>query len=106
MLIVGFMWLYYRRLGTVANLCLIFTTFFIWCTLSIFDATVTLPGLAGLVLTIGLAVDTNILIFERIRVELLEEKGITAAIAAGYDRAFLTIVDAHLTTFITAFILY
>ncbi len=106
LLIVAFMWLYYRRLGTVANLCLVFTTFFIWCTLSIFDATVTLPGLAGLVLIIGMAVDTNILIFERIREELAQDKGLKAAISAGYDRAFLTIVDAHLTTFITAFILY
>ncbi len=105
-LIVFFMWIYYRRLGTVANLCLIATTFFVWSTLSIFGATVTLPGLAGLVLIIGMAVDTNILIFERIREELREDKGLKAAISAGYDRAFLTIVDAHLTTFITAFILY
>ncbi len=106
LLIIAFMWLYYHRLGTVANLCLIATTFFIWCTLSIFNATVTLPGLAGLVLSIGMAVDTNILVFERIREELAEEKGIKAAIAAGYGRAFWTIVDAHLTTFFTAFILY
>ncbi|MBA2482599.1 MAG: protein translocase subunit SecD [Planctomycetes bacterium] len=104
--IVLFMWVYYRRLGTVANLCLVATAFFVWSTLSIFGATVTLPGLAGLVLIIGMAVDTNILIFERIREELREDKGMKAAIAAGYDRAFLTVLDSHLTTFITAFILY
>ena len=105
--IVIFMQFYYgRRLGTVANLCLVATTFVIWAILSVFGATVTLPGLAGLVLTIGMAVDTNILIFERIREELREQKGMKAAIEAGYDRAFLTIVDAHLTTLITAFILY
>ncbi len=105
--IVFFMQFYYgRRLGTVANLCLIATGFIIWSILSVFGATVTLPGLAGLVLTIGMAVDTNILIFERIREELRENKGMKASIEAGYDRAFLTIVDAHLTTLITAFILY
>ena len=105
--IVIFMQFYYgRRLGTVANLCLMATGFIIWSILSVFGATVTLPGLAGLVLTIGMAVDTNILIFERIREELRENKGMKASIEAGYDRAFLTIVDAHLTTLITAFILY
>jgi SecD/SecF fusion protein len=105
-LIVLFMAVYYRRLGTVANLCLVVTGMLIYATLSVFGATVTLPGLAGLVLTIGMAVDTNILVFERIREELREEKGLQYAIAHGYDRAFLTIVDAHLTTFITALILY
>jgi SecD/SecF fusion protein len=105
--IVLFMQLYYgRRLGTVANLCLVATAYLIWSILSVFGATVTLPGLAGLVLTVGMAVDTNILIFERIREELRAQKGMKASIEAGYDRAFLTIVDAHLTTLITAFILY
>ena len=103
---VAFMWVYYRRLGTVANLCLLCTALLIVATLSIFDATITLPGLAGLVLIIGMAVDTNILIFERIREELKEDKGLKAAIEAGYDRAFLTIIDSHLTTFATAFILF
>ena len=105
--IVIFMQLYYgKRLGTVANLCLVATSLLIWSIISVFGATVTLPGLAGLVLTIGMAVDTNILIFERIREELREQKGMKASIEAGYDRAFLTIIDAHLTTLITAFILY
>ncbi|MBA3938075.1 MAG: protein translocase subunit SecD [Planctomycetes bacterium] len=105
-LIAAFMALYYRRLGFVANLCLLVTGFLILATLSIFSATVTLPGLAGLVLTIGMAVDTNILVFERIREELRENKGLPFAIERGYGRAFWTIFDAHLTTFITALILY
>lgn len=105
--IVLFMWLYYGLvLGTVANLSLCVGAFLVWAVLSMFGATVTLPGLAGLVLTIGMAVDTNILIFERIREELRENKGMKAAIEAGYDRAFLTILDSNLTTFLTAFILY
>jgi SecD/SecF fusion protein len=104
--IVAFMALYYRRLGTVANLCLVVTSFLIFATLSLFNATVTLPGLAGLVLSIGMAVDTNILVFERIREELAKDKGLAYAIEHGYGRAFLTIVDAHLTTFVTALILY
>ena len=105
--IVIFMFIYYgKTLGGVANLCLIFCAGLIWAILSMFSATLTLPGLAGLVLTIGMAVDTNILIFERIREELRENKGMRAAVEAGYERAFLTIIDAHLTTFITAFILY
>ena len=104
--IVAFMALYYRRLGTVANLCLLVTSCLIFATLSLFNATVTLPGLAGLVLSIGMAVDTNILVFERIREELQKDKGLTYAIEHGYGRAFLTIVDAHLTTFVTALILY
>ena len=104
--IVLFMAVYYRRLGNVANLCLAVTAILIFATLSIFSATITLPGLAGLVLSIGMAVDTNILVFERIREELREEKGLPYAIDRGYDRAFLTILDAHLTTFITALILY
>jgi SecD/SecF fusion protein len=104
--IAVFMWVYYRRLGNVANLCLAVTCVLIFATLAIFSATVTLPGLAGLVLSIGMAVDTNILVFERIREELREEKGLPYAVERGYERAFLTILDANLTTFITALILY
>jgi SecD/SecF fusion protein len=105
--IVLFMWIYYGWiLGSVANVALLGCGGLIWAVLSMFGATITLPGLAGLVLTIGMAVDTNILIFERIREELRENKGMRAAVEAGYERAFLTIIDANLTTFITAFILY
>jgi protein-export membrane protein SecD/preprotein translocase SecF subunit len=104
--IIGFMWIYYRRMGTVANICLVVTAVLIFAILSIFNATITLPGFAGLVLIIGMAVDTNILIFERIREELKEDKGLKAAIEAGYDRAFLTVIDSHLTTLATSLILY
>ncbi len=106
LLVILFMFMYYRGLGLVANLCLLVSAILITATLSVFDATLTLPGLAGLVLTIGMAVDTNILIFERIREELRGDKGMKAAIAAGYDRAFVTILDSNLTTILTAFILY
>jgi SecD/SecF fusion protein len=107
LIIALFMWFYYgRRLGTVANLCLLLTAGVIYATLAVFDATLTLPGLAGLVLIIGMAVDTNILVFERIREEQAENKGLDYAIEHGYGRAFWTIVDAHLTTFATALVLY
>lgn len=105
-LIVLFMAAYYRSLGWVANACLLVTAFLTWATLSVFGATLTLPGLAGLVLTIGMAVDTNILFFERIREELRDGKDMMTSVHAGYDRAFWTIFDAHLTTLITAFVLY
>ena len=101
-----FMVLYYRRLGAVASTCLMIAGLLTWGILSTFGATLTLPGLAGLVLSIGMAVDTNILIFERIREELRDDKGPKAAIAAGYDRAFATILDAHVTTLLAAGILY
>ncbi len=105
--IIVFMFYFYRlRLGLVANLGLAMAGILVVAVLSIFQATITLPGLAGLVLTIGMAVDTNILVFERIREELKLDKGLKASIEAGYDRAFLTIIDAHLTTFLTALILY
>jgi SecD/SecF fusion protein len=105
-LIVAFMAAYYRTLGWVANACLAVTGILSWTTLSVFGATMTLPGMAGLVLTIGMAVDTNILFFERIREELREGKDLATAVAAGYDRAFWTIFDAHLTTLVTALVLY
>lgn len=106
-LISIFMWVYYGRLlGTVANSCLLITAVLVYATLAIFDATLTLPGLAGLVLIIGMAVDTNILVFERIREEQAENNGLLYAIEHGYSRAFWTIVDAHLTTFATALVLY
>ena len=71
-----------------------------------FGAALTLPGIAGLVLTIGMSVDANVLVFERIREELRTGKAVWAAIVSGYQRAFLTIVDANLTTFFTALVLY
>ena len=74
--------------------------------LAVLGAALTLPGIAGLILTIGMAVDANVLIFERIREELAKAKTVRSAIDSGYDRAFTTILDANLTTLITAFVLW
>jgi len=74
--------------------------------LSMLQATLTLPGIAGLILTIGMAIDANVLIFERIREELANAKTVRSAIDSGYNRAFTTILDANITTLITAFVLW
>ncbi|OGT48853.1 MAG: protein-export membrane protein SecD [Gammaproteobacteria bacterium RIFCSPHIGHO2_12_FULL_41_15] len=105
MAVVLFMILYYRLLGVIADLALILNIFFIVAILSVMGGTLSLPGIAGIVLTVGMAVDANVLINERIREEL--RNGVTpqAAIARGYDRAFSTIVDANVTTLIVAVIL-
>lgn len=97
---------YYRLFGLFANMALIFNLILLVAVLSLMGATLTLPGIAGLVLTVGMAVDANVLIYERIREEL--RHGITpqAAIFAGYERAFSTIVDANVTCFITIMVLY
>ena len=79
---------------------------FIFAVLAYFHATLTLPGVAGIILTIGMAIDANVLIFERIREELLTGKTIRACIDAGYDRAIRTILDANITTLIAAIVLY
>jgi len=104
--IVVFMCLYYGLSGFLANLALFFNIVIILGVLAMFQATLTLPGLAGIALTIGMAVDANVLIFERIREELKMRKTISAAVSMGYQRAFLTIVDANLTTLITAACLF
>jgi len=98
--------LYYRLFGLVANFALIMNVVFVVAIQSIIGATMTLPGIAALVLTVGMAVDANVLINERIREEL--RLGLTpqAAIYAGYERAFSTIVDANVTTLIVAVILF
>ena len=103
--IMAFIVMYYRRLGFVAIASLATTLALVWTAVSIFSVTMTLPGLAGLVLTIGMAVDANILIFERIREELSDEIDLATSIDAGYGRAFITIFDANVTTFLTAFVL-
>jgi SecD/SecF fusion protein len=102
------MMLFYKpRLGGVAAASLATCVALIFVILSIFEATLTLPGLAGLVLTVGMAVDANILIFERLREELRQKDiDVPTAIDAAFSRAFITILDANLTTFITALILY
>ncbi|MFQ5630071.1 MAG: protein translocase subunit SecD [bacterium] len=105
-LVVLFMVFYYRMSGLVANVALIFNLIIILAFLAARGATLTLPGVAGIILTIGMAVDANVLIFERIREELRTGKTVRAAIDAGYSRAFWTIVDANVTTFLTGLVLY
>jgi SecD/SecF fusion protein len=104
--IIAFLGWYYRRLGTVALASMGVCALLTWTTLSIFGATLTLPGIAGLILSIAMSIDTNVLINERIREELQEDKGLAAAIEAGYNRAFLTILDSNLTTMATGLVLY
>ncbi|MSP53065.1 MAG: protein translocase subunit SecD [Gammaproteobacteria bacterium] len=105
-LIVLFMLVYYRLMGLVANLALFMNVVFIVAIMSIIGVTLTLPGMAAIVLTMGLAVDANVLIFERIREELRNGASVQAAIQAGYARAFATILDANMTTLIVAFALF
>jgi len=105
-LVLIVMLVYYKFGGLVANVALIFDLIIILAVLAGFNATLTLPGIAGLILTIGMAVDANVLIFERIREELRSGKTLRAAIDAGYDKAFSTILDANITTFITAVVLF
>ena len=105
-LVLLFMMFYYKLSGVVANTALILNIIFIMSALAAFRATLTLPGIAGIVLTIGMAVDANVLIFERIREELRLGKSPRAAIAGGYSKAFITIVDANITTLIAALVLF
>jgi preprotein translocase subunit SecD len=101
-----FMIFYYRVSGAIADIALILNILFVMGTLAIFRATLTLPGIAGLVLSIGMAVDANILIHERIKEELRWGKTVRAAIDEGYRRAFVTILDSNLTTLFAALFLY
>jgi len=104
--VVIFMVVYYRLSGLVANVALILNVLFIMSILALAQATLTLPGIAGIVLTIGMAVDANVLIFERIREELRLGKTPRASLDSGYSKAFLTIMDANITTLIAAIVLY
>lgn len=106
MLVVLFMVFYYGFSGVIADLALLLNLLFVMGILAGLDATLTLPGIAGLTLTLGMAVDANVLIFERIREELRTGKTVRAAIDAGYNRAWLTILDSHVTSLITAAILF
>ena len=101
-----FMIFYYRKAGTIAAGVLVFTVLFILGVLAGFSATLTLPGIAGIILTIGMAVDANVLIFERIREELSTGKTVKASIDGGYEKALSAIIDSNITTFFTAIILY
>ena len=105
-LVLIFMIFYYKVFGLLANLAVVLNLILIASIMSILSATLTLPGIAGIVLTIGMAVDANVLIFSRIREELKRNVKPLEAISSGYDRAFITIVDANLTTLIVALILY
>ena len=106
MAVMVFMGLSYGLFGLFANVALIMNVALIIGLLSIFGATLTLPGIAGIVLTIGMAVDANVLVFERIREELKTAKGPSRAIELGYEKALSAIIDANITTFITAVILF
>ena len=105
-LVLVFMAVYYRKFGLVANLALVTNLVLIVAVLSMLQATLTLPGIAGIVLTVGMAVDANVLIFERIREELRVGSTPQASIHAGYAKAFSTILDANITTFIAAVVLF
>lgn len=101
-----FMLLYYRTGGNVANIALILCLLFLLSVLAAFQGTLTLPGIAGIILTLAVAVDANVLIYERIREEVLTGKTFRASIDAGYDKAWSAILDSNVTTFITGIILY
>ena len=105
LIVILFMAMYYRVFGLIADMALILNIVFIVACLSIIGATLTLPGIAAIVLTVGMAVDANVLINERIREEMRNGNTPQAAIHAGYDRAFATIIDANLTTLIVAIVL-
>ena len=105
-LVLVFMAVRYRVFGLVANVALTLNLVMIVAVLSLLQATLTLPGIAGIVLTVGMAVDANVLIFERIKEELGTNSNIQKAISAGYDKAVLTIADANITTLIAALVLF
>ena len=104
--VVLFMLAYYRRSGINATLALVLNAVILIAALAYFDATLTLPGIAGIILTIGMAVDSNVLIFERIREELRAGKAVVAAVDAGFSKAFLTIIDTHITTMVSCAFLF
>lgn len=105
-ILFAFMLVYYKLAGLFANIALILNIIIIVACLAILQATLTLPGIAGIILTIGMAVDANVIIFERIREEIRNGQSPLAALNAGYDRATLTILDANLTTLIAALVLF
>lgn len=104
--VVLFMLIYYRLAGIIANVAMMVNMLFMVAILAAFEASLTLPGIAGLVLTIGMAVDANIIIYERIREELRNGKSPRSAVDAGFSRAFWTVFDAHVTNFVAGVVLY
>ncbi|MGH9945474.1 MAG: protein translocase subunit SecD, partial [Pyrinomonadaceae bacterium] len=105
-LVILFMAFYYRGSGLNAVIALLLNMIITVAALVLFDATLTLPGIAGLILTIGMTVDTNVLIFERIREELESGKTVPSAVQAGFDRAFVTVIDTHVTTIVSSLFLF
>ena len=101
-LVLLYIGVYYRISGVIANIGLIFNIFFLLAAMAALGATLTMPGIAGIILTVGISVDANVLIFERVREELRTGKTVRASIDAGYNRAFVAIFDSHVTTLITA----
>lgn len=106
LLVLGFMGFYYKGFGIIANIALTANLIIIIAVLSLLQATLTLPGIAGIVLTVGMAVDANVLIFERIKEELKNGNSPQASIHAGYEKAFSTITDANVTTLLAAIVLF
>jgi len=104
--VVIVMLIYYKKSGLNAILALVLNTVILMAALSYFNATLTLPGIAGVILTIGMAVDSNVLIFERIREELRAGKAVVAAVDAGFAKAWWTIVDTHVTTIVSCLFLF
>ena len=106
MVVLFFMIVYYRLAGLVANFAMIWNILLVLAVLASLQATLTLPGIAGLILTVGMSIDANVIIFERIREELRKGKTPKASIDSGYDRAITTIIDANVTTLIASLVLY
>ena len=104
--VICFMLIYYRLAGIIANIALVVNILIIGAALATLGATLTLPGIAGIILTIGIAVDANVLIYERIREELRAGKPLRASVNAGYERATDTILDANITTLISTIVLF
>ncbi len=105
-MVVLFMAVYYRLSGIIADFALTLNLICLIGALAALNATLTLPGIAGIILTIGMGVDSNVLIFERIREELRSGKPVRLAVDGGYDKALLTIIDSHVTTLITGLALF
>ncbi|MDC4222821.1 MAG: SecD/SecF family protein translocase subunit [Candidatus Manganitrophus sp.] len=106
LLVVSFMIIYYRASGLLADLTMVLNIVLLLGAMAALNATLTLPGIAGIILTIGMSVDSNVLIFERIRDELRAGKPVRLAVDGGYHKAFSSIFDSHVTTLITAFVLF
>jgi SecD/SecF fusion protein len=104
--VLAFMFIYYRSLGAIANVALVLNMVMLQACMVLFGGTLTLPGIAGFALTIGMAVDATVLIFERMREESLKKQHIKVSLSKSYQRAFVTIFDSNFTTFITALILF